>query len=108
MCTISPVRNVMAENLLPVLSHLSDKDLKIIKLAVDKCGSNLAPTPESALPFLCREHVIDALRKLSMVCGYGTTAVHATLKKLQRSRARPRPAQRRRRQETGGRSGPAS
>jgi hypothetical protein len=66
-------------NLLEVLPRLSEKDLKIIKIAMDSCGE---PTPERLLPLLKRKRVIAALRKLSRVCGYGTTAVHATLKKL--------------------------
>jgi hypothetical protein len=40
-----------AENLLKVWPHLRENDHKIIKVAVDKCGSkyNLAPTTERAL-----------------------------------------------------------
>jgi hypothetical protein len=75
-----------AENLLKVWPHLRENDRKMIKVAVDKCGSkyNLAPTTERELPLLPLERVIKAVRDLSMVCGYETTAVHATLKKLTR------------------------
>jgi hypothetical protein len=43
-----------AENLLKVWPHLRENDRKIIKVAVDKCGSkyNLAPTTERELPLL--------------------------------------------------------
>jgi hypothetical protein len=74
--------DVMAENLLRVWRRLKEKDHKIIKLAVDKCGAN--PIPEDALPLYSRKRAIVAVLKLSKVCGYGTTAIHATLKKLMR------------------------
>jgi hypothetical protein len=79
---IKPTANgdVMGKNLLEVLPRLKEKDCKIIKLAVDKCGSK----PMHELPLYCRKRAIAAVLKLSKVCGYGTAAIHATLKKLMR------------------------
>jgi hypothetical protein len=62
------------------MPRLRKKDREIIKLAVEKCGSS--PISERAIPLLNRKRAIAAVCKLSKVCGYGTTAIRTTLKKL--------------------------
>jgi hypothetical protein len=63
-----------------VLPRLGKKDCEILKLAVEKCDPN--PITERELPLLGHKRAIAAVRTLSKVCGYGTTTIHATLKKL--------------------------
>ena len=78
----STKRSTKRGNLLLVWPHLGKKGREIVKVAMETCDPN--PIPEQALPFLGHKRDIAAVRKLSKVCGYGTTAIHATLKKLMR------------------------
>jgi len=71
-------RSARGGNLLGV--RLTKKDREIIRLAMEKCGSN--SIHEDAVPLLSRKRAIAAVCKLSKVCGYGTAAIRATLKKL--------------------------
>jgi hypothetical protein len=75
-------RSAKGGNLLRLLPRLGKKDCEIIKVAMEKCGPN--PISERELPLLGHKRAIAAVRTLSKVCGYGTTAIHATLKKLMR------------------------
>jgi hypothetical protein len=73
-------RSARGGNLLAVAGRLGKKDREIIELAMEKCGSG--PIHEDAVPLLSRKRAIAAVCKLSKVCGYGTAAIRATLKKL--------------------------
>jgi hypothetical protein len=75
-------RSARGGNLLVVMARLTKKDREIVRLAMEKCGSN--SIPEKAVPLLSRKRAIAAVCKLSKVCGYGTAAIRATLKKLLR------------------------